>query len=343
MSKVNRRDFLKLTSTAIVLPFIKWNLPELKPIDEPVWLGRVTDPAIWAYADPRPGARREQWYPRDSVIRLLDSISTQGLMTHNPIWYLTHSGWVYSSWVQTVERQYNPIVRDIPENGFWGQVTIPFAELRAKPNERAVRLDRLYYSSVHLVIARVEDESGRSWYQLRDDRAPNTPQYVRGESLRLIPPEEMTPLSPDIENKRIEIDTRRQMVYAYENDRLVFSTRCSTGARFNVDSLGLVDFTTPIGEFSVIRKRPRRHMVGFEERSDGYDLPGVPFPTYLTPEGVAIHGAYWHNDFGRQRSHGCVNVHPDAAQWVYRWTRPITAYEDALVEVENGGTPIVVT
>src|SRR5512143_206145 len=165
MSKVNRRDFLKLASTAITLPFIKWNLPELKPIDEPVWLGRVTDPAIWAYADPRPDAHRERWYPRDSVIRLLDSISTEGLMAHNPIWYSTHSGWVYSSWVQTVERQYNPIVRDIPENGFWAQVTIPFAELRAKPNEHAVRLDRLYYSSVHLAIARVEDESGRSWYQ----------------------------------------------------------------------------------------------------------------------------------------------------------------------------------
>ena len=89
------------------------------------------------------------------------------------------------------------------------------------------------------------------------------------------------------------------MVYAYEKGTLVFSTRCSTGATFNVDGLGLVDFTTPHGEFSVIRKRPRRYMIGFQERSDGYDLPGVLFPTYLTASGVAIHGAYWHNDFGR--------------------------------------------
>ena len=62
---------------------------------------------------------------------------------------------------------------------------------------------------------------------------------------------------------------------------------------------GLVDFTTPHGEFRVIRKRPRRHMISFQERSDGYELPRVPFPTYLTASGVAIHGAYWHNDFGR--------------------------------------------
>jgi hypothetical protein len=48
------------------------------------------------------------------------------------------------------------------------------------------------------------------------------------------------------------------MVYAYEKGTLVFSTRCSTGATFNVAGLGLVDFTTPHGEFSVIRKS-RRH------------------------------------------------------------------------------------
>jgi hypothetical protein len=59
------------------------------------------------------------------------------------------------------------------------------------------------------------------------------------------------------------------MVYAYEDDTLVFSTHCSTGAVFNVAGLGLVDFTTPHGEFTVIRKRPRCHMVGFQERSEG--------------------------------------------------------------------------
>ena len=182
------------------------------------------------------------------------------------------------------------IMHDVPETGFWAQVSIPYAEMRSKPNDKAFLLYRLYYSSVHLVIAQLEDESGQAWYQLRDDQYLNAPQYVRAEGLRLIPQHEMTPLSPGVEDKRIEVDTKHQMVYAYEDGDLVFSTSCSTGAAFNVDGLGLVDFTTPHGEFTVIRKRPRRHMVGFQERSDGYDLPGVPFPTYLTPSGVAIHG-----------------------------------------------------
>jgi hypothetical protein len=93
-----------------------------------------------------------------------------------------------------------------------------------------------------------------------------------------------------------------------EGDTLVYTARCATGAAFSVEGVGFVDFTTPIGEHTVVRKRPSRHMHGFEGRSDEYDLPGVPFCTYFTEAGVAVHGAYWHNDFGHQRSHGCVNV-----------------------------------
>jgi hypothetical protein len=69
-------------------------------------------------------------------------------------------------------------------------------------------------------------------------------------------------------------------------------------------------------------------------------LPACRFRDFAA--GVAIL-APLARDFGRARSHGCVNVRPEAAQWFYRWTRPVTAYEDALLEVKEGGTPITVT
>ena len=53
---------------------------------------------------------------------------------------------------------------------------------------------------------------------------------------------------------------------------------------------------------------------------DVYDLPGVPWTMYFTYDGAAIHGAYWHNDFGAQHSHGCVNLPPDKAEQLYDWT-----------------------
>ena len=132
-------------------------------------------------------------------------------------------------------------------------------------------------------------------------------------------------------------------MYAYEGDTLVYTARCATGAAFYVEGVGFVDFTTPIGEHTVVRKRPSRHMHGFEGRADEYDLPGVPFCTYFTEAGVAVHGAYWHNDFGHPRSHGCVNVLADDAQWVYRWSMPVAEYEETLLIVEKGGTPVIVS
>jgi lipoprotein-anchoring transpeptidase ErfK/SrfK len=69
-------------------------------------------------------------------------------------------------------------------------------------------------------------------------------------------------------------------------------------------------------------------MVGGEQINDMYDLPGVPWCLFFSLSGAAIHGTYWHNDYGHPRSHGCVNVTTDAARWVYRWATPTTPYSE---------------
>jgi lipoprotein-anchoring transpeptidase ErfK/SrfK len=342
MPTLNRRDFLKLSSAALATAFFKPPDPDPKD-SRPIGLGRVTEWRIWAYRDARPGAAREVALQRDDVIDIFDSIKTEGLMSHNPVWNLTRYGWVYSSWVQPVKREPNLVTERVPQSGFWAQVTVPYVEMRVAPNDKAHRLYRLYYSSVHLVIDRVVDEQGDVWYQLKDDEYPNVKEYVRAEGLRRIRPSELSPISPLAKDKRIEISLQDQKLYAHEGETLVYTARCATGARFTIEDIGLVDFTTPIGEHTVVRKRPSRHMQGFRGRADEYDLPGVPFCTYFTEPGVAVHGAYWHNDFGHPRSHGCVNVLADDAQWVYRWSMPIADYDEALLIVKEGGTPVTVS
>ncbi|HTP09112.1 MAG TPA: L,D-transpeptidase [Anaerolineae bacterium] len=342
MQTLNRRDFLKLSGAALSICLLKPPDPETqKP--QPIGLGRVTEWRIWAYGDARPGAQKEVALSRDDVLDIYAALDTEGLMAHNPTWFLTKYGWVYSSWMQPVKQEFNPPEQYIPEKGFWAQVTVPYVEMRSAPNDKAYRLYRLYYSSVHQVIDRLVDDRGAVWYQLKDDEYQSVKEYVRAEGLRRIPPSELAPISPFAQDKRIEVNLKDQKLYAYEGDSLVYTTRCATGAAFNVDGIGLVDFTTPVGEHTVVRKRPSRHMHGFEDRADAYDLPGVPFCTYFTEAGVAVHGAYWHNDFGHPRSHGCVNVLADAAQWVYRWSMPVAAYDEALLVVDKGGTPVIVS
>ena len=56
-----------------------------------------------------------------------------------------------------------------------------------------------------------------------------------------------------------------------------------------------------------------------------YEVDDVPYVMYFTNEGHALHGTYWHNNFGTPMSHGCVNLPMDVAEWMFRWAPEGTA------------------
>ncbi len=150
----------------------------------------------------------------------------------------------------------------------------------------------------------------------RVDRAPRppspeVPNYDPGLWHVLGPAAIRSPLpgSPIQESKWIEVDLSDQYLRAWEHDRLVFGTYVSTG---------LPQYPTPPGTYRIYAKLRYEHMRGGTPGIDYYDLPNVPHTMYFY-RGYAIHGAYWHNNFGRVMSHGCVNLPLSAAEWVYNW------------------------
>jgi lipoprotein-anchoring transpeptidase ErfK/SrfK len=104
--------------------------------------------------------------------------------------------------------------------------------------------------------------------------------------------------------KWIEVDLSQQRLYAHEYDKVVFTTRISSG---------VAGHRTPIGRFRVWAKVRSQTMSG-----PGYRLPNVQWVMYFAGEN-AIHGTYWHNNFGRPMSHGCINATNKAARWLYNW------------------------
>ncbi len=104
--------------------------------------------------------------------------------------------------------------------------------------------------------------------------------------------------------KWIEVDLSQQRLYAHQNGQVVFTTLISSGRS---------PYRTPIGRFRVWAKVRRQTMSG-----PGYRLPNVQWVMYFAGEN-AIHGTYWHNNFGRPMSHGCVNATNKAARWLYNW------------------------
>jgi hypothetical protein len=115
----------------------------------------------------------------------------------------------------------------------------------------------------------------------------------------------------------IDVSIINQTLVAYEGQKPVYVTLVSTGA----DGLGDPKKThsTVQGTFLIHTKHISVTMDG--ENGEEFDFRDVPFVQYFT-EGFALHAAYWHDDFGTPRSHGCVNLAPVDAAWLFNWTTP---------------------
>lgn len=113
-------------------------------------------------------------------------------------------------------------------------------------------------------------------------------------------------------DKWIEVNLYEQTLAAYEGDRMVYATLVSSG---------LPQWSTPRGLTRVWWKLRAAKMSGAQGRADYYFLEDVPWIMYFNGA-VALHGAYWHDGFGYVHSHGCVNLAPRDAQWLFNWTTP---------------------
>ena len=104
--------------------------------------------------------------------------------------------------------------------------------------------------------------------------------------------------------KWIEIDLSQQRLYAHVGQSTVLTAVVSTGTRYT---------PTVTGRYRIYAKYTSTPMSG-----PGYYLPNVPYTMYFY-RGYAIHGTYWHNNFGTPMSHGCVNMKTSQARWLFNW------------------------
>jgi len=116
----------------------------------------------------------------------------------------------------------------------------------------------------------------------------------------------------------VDVDLDQQVLTAFEGTRPVFSTLISSGR-----GTGAAENATPKGEHRLWVKLQTSDMDNLEDpdASRYYAIQSVPWVMYFK-RGYGLHGAFWHEDFGRVRSHGCVNLSPMDAYWLFTWTSP---------------------
>lgn len=349
LAHLSRREFLRFSAGGLLglfwLPFLsaaeRWERLNASTgpgiYQAPAHMVRTVDDNVEVYDKPSYSAKLLQVYWRDLVFDVDEVVIGDEQPLHNRVWYhIKGQGYAHSGKLQPVDLRLNPAYRVVPAPGRLAEVTVPYTDAPVDYRRTDKIAYRLYYSTVHWVMGVSEDGDGHSWYKLWDDKFKKF-FYAHPEHFRLLKPEDTAPLSPEVpmDARRIEVWLRDQLVIAYENDEPVMITRAATGGKF-IEG----DYTTPRGIYTTNRKRPSRHMASEDlAASNSYDLPGVPWVCYITGGGISFHGTYWHNDFGKPRSHGCINLSPEAAAWLYRWTLPAVPFDQS-TWIDDFGTPV---
>lgn len=342
--QLSRREFLKLCAAGLAaagsasarlagLPLAPYAALAQETVQQQ---GRVSEGFVTIHAQPSFEANELKKFWKDTVLPVEEVTIGGAEPAHNRVWYLIKGeGYVHSGGVQPVQTRLN-LPESPPAGGALAEVTVPFTDARWGPGENFPVAYRFYYETTHWVVKGVQDRAGEAWYRVLDDKWKFL-HYALARHLRLLPAAELSPLSPDVPAwaKRLVVDTAAQAVIAYEYEKPVFMTRTATGARFSNG-----DFSTPPGRYITAHKRPYRHMAAGNLAANGYDLPGVPWVTYITESGISFHGTYWHNNFGRPRSHGCINLTPSAARWIFRWTTPSVPFNEQFAIDGRAATPV---
>lgn len=333
----SRRDFLKFSALASAGLLLNGRWRFLTEIASPPESeGRVIAPRVAIRAAPSTYAPLVNEYFQDMVLPITEATLGPEGESHNRVWYrIGAEGFTHSGDIQPVRTELQLPNPDIPAVGRLAEVTVPYTDAHRGPGRDYPVAYRYYYETTHWVIALETNPQQEFWYRIMDDKRDHI-FFCPASHLRLIPPDELTPLAPEIPlvGKRLEVRLAEQVVIAYQWDQPVFITRVATGAK-----LSNGNFSTPSGRHLTYHKRPSRHMAAGNLAYNGYDLPGVPWICYITESGVAFHGTYWHNNYGRPRSHGCINLSSKAAKWIYRWTLPSVPFEEQRL-IEDYGTAV---
>jgi len=333
---ISRRAFIKMGLLSLGSAAFGQAFRPVFPRPEEQDLGdilRVTIYEIDLRSEPRDDSPIIGKRYRDQLVHVYEELTPPDGPAYNPRWYRVWGGYLHSAYLQKVKVILNDPLRLVPEPGQLSEVTVPYTiayQYTSWDGWQPWNGTPLYYGTTHWITAMDSGPDGEAWYQLTSEIDANLKYFVPTSHLRPITDAELAPLSPLVppEDKRIEVSIGRQTLTAYEGDQEVFSTKVSTGIPSRQRSPDELPTATPRGSFRIYSKMPNKHMGAVTGNPDadgggGFSLPGVPWTCFFRfPGGYAFHGTYWHDNFGVQMSHGCVNLRNEDARWLFRWCTP---------------------
>lgn len=346
---ISRRDFLKVSVLAMgslaMTPWKYWGqMSEQWPDGNK--FGRVCQGKVSIRSKPDPNAPSVKDIYDDAIVVWLREVLGVSPGYGSRRWVETPDGYIYAPRLQPSYNRPNKPLQDLPvtdgEKGMWGEVTIPWVDLHiANPPIRTPSLKdktfpRLYYSQVTWIDDMKTGSDGKVMYRLNQKFGTYGDLFwADAEAFRPITADDIAPISPQVENKKVVVNCTRQSMTCLEDGREVHFCRVSTGAKFDYQGNPVDKYSTPLGPHPIYRKLVSLHMSG---QTTG-DWPNVPWTSIITGEGVSVHSTYWHNDYGVPRSHGCVNAAPEDALFVFRWSNPVVPLVPGDLDISSHWPP----
>lgn len=367
---LSRRDILKLAGLgagALALrPFSDIMRAPVVDFPKADHLGRLTQ-TLDLYPAPRVDYTPSGKVYEDTVVEWLREVNaqTRDLSVVNQHWVETPNGFLYGTYVQPVRNLPNEPLKAVPDgqHGFWAEVTVPYVDMvMDNPPARSPwaqdilglgKSPRLYYSQVVWIDQVKSGDGGQVLYRFNEDGGRPAGVtggsygdifWADGRAFRPLTQDDVAPISPDVDpnTKKVVVNLTYQTLSCFEGNTEVYFCRCSTGGKFDAQGNAVDNWSTNPGDHLTWRKAMSIHMSGGSTGA-GYDTPAVSWTNLFDGAGIAIHAAFWHNGFGEPRSHGCVNVSPKDAQWIFRWTLPHVALGDGDLTIQGaGGSHVVV-
>jgi hypothetical protein len=172
--------------------------------------------------------------------------------------------------------------------------------------------EKLRWREFVALTGRVKQLRGDRFVETRDGR------WVKSDDMKTAAKPSTLPWFATKKTKWIDISLLNQTLVLWEGDNPVYVTLISSGR----DGVGdpKTTLSTPTGDFRIYQKHVTTTMDS-EVADSEFELRDVPWVMYFKG-GYALHAAYWHDDFGRARSHGCVNLAPIDARYIFTWSTP---------------------
>lgn len=314
--KFNRRDFLKFSLLGLgVSAFSPFQEEDQASPNSPrlMLVGNKNGVSIYKEPDERSAILYQRQY--NEIINVYDEVIGPNGPIWNPVWYRCWGGYVFSGYLYEVFYEYNPLSAPKRASGQLAELTVPYSRSMYYQSQSGWEpLWMYYYGTTHWVTAVIEGPDGRPWYQV-EDQLGRTKTAIPYAHLRFIDDTEFDPISPEVppESKFIDVSLPHQRLQAFEDGKLVFETKVSTG------------FPTGEGKYAIKTKMPSKHMGDAILTSNIRQRiwMGVPWTCFFELQiGLATHGTFWHSNFGTPMSAGCINLRNKDAKWIYRWSYP---------------------